>query len=265
MPVAVVAVLASAAVAVNQSTLAASVAPTPTPATRPVAPLPGSPDWFRDDTPAQFRRLDAAKQPIDPDHLDEPLLAAAIFQETNQQRADLQLPAFLPDEKASAAARLHSEWMARHHALFHDETSDQGPPVTALDRLGQQGLRPHATAENIAFNFALDLVPGKPFYARLENGRKVYSYQPGGAALRAYTYDGYARTVLAQWMHSPLHRAHLVDPDLRFLGVGAALARQPGHPDTIYATQDFYTPHPPSPSAMTSPAGATLLPTPPGR
>lgn len=213
-----------------------------------VASFTPAPNWVRDYTPAQFRQLAVATQPIDPDDFHEPLLSAAIFQATNQQRRDLKLPAFLPDEKASSAARLHAQWMARTHTLSHDETSDQESPTAALRRLVRQGLRPHATAENIADNFLLDLVPGKSFYARLENGRQVYSYQPGGPSLRAYTYDGFARTILSQWMRSPRHRAHIVDPGLRFLGVGAALARRPDHPDRIYATQDFYTPHSPAPA-----------------
>ena len=229
---------------------------TPTPAAVPAR------DWFRDYTPAQFRQLDTARQPIDPADFRELLLAAAIFQETNQQRADLKLPALLPDDQAATAARLHSEWMARQHALSHDEPSDDGPPATARDRLARQGLRPHAAAENIAYNFAIDLAPGKPFYARLENGRNVYSYQPGGPALQAYTYDGFAQAVVTQWMHSPPHRANLVDPGLRFLGAGAALAHRPNHPDTIYATQDFYTPHASAPEVNTGYGGATLLPTP---
>ena len=217
--------------------------------------------WWRDFTTVQLRLSEEARQPIDPTDFHEALLAAAIFQETNQQRTDLKLPAFLPDEKASQAARLHSLWMASAHALSHDEPSTQGPAVAALDRLEQQGLsHPHATAENIAFNFVLELVPRRAIYGRLENGRKVYSYRPGGAPLTAYNYATFAQTILAQWMHSPRHRAHIVDPGLRSLGVGTALAHRPGHPDAIYATQDFYTPRAPAPAADTNPTEATLLP-----
>lgn len=223
-------------------------------------PSKQAPDWFRAYPPEQFRQLDTARQPIEPTNLREHLLAAAIFQETNQRRADLGLPAFLPDEKASAAARLHSGWMARTQTLSHEEPSVQGPPVTARERLVRQGIRPHATAENIAYNFRLDLLPGKPFYPRLENGRRVYSYRPGGVPLPARTYAGFARVIVSQWMRSPLHRAHIVNPDLRFLGVGTALARRPGHPETIYATQDFYTSHSSSSEAVANPAEVSLQP-----
>ena len=226
---------------------------------RSIARFSTGPDWLRDYTPAQFRQLDVARQPIDPADFHEPWLAAAIFQETNRERAALQLPGFLPDKAVADAARLHAGWMARTHRLSHDELSSQGLPITAHDRIVRQGIQPHATAENIAYNFLLNLVPGKPFYTRLEGGRTVYSYQPDGPPLRAYTYDGFARAIVAQWMHSPRHRAHIVDPGLRFLGVGTALAHRRGHPDTIYGTQDFYTPRL-SPEPNTGFTEATRLP-----
>ncbi len=219
-----------------------------------------SANWMRDYTPSQFCRLEVAKKPIDPADFSESLLAAAIFQETNQQRVDLKLPAFLPDEKASEAARLHAKWMAGHHRLAHDEPSTPGTPLTSYDRLVQQGLRPHLAAENIAYNLVPDITPGRLFYTRPVEGRPVYSYQPGGSPLPMRTYEGFARVILAQWMHSPLHRAHIADPGLHFLGVGVALAHRRGHPDTIYAAQDFFTPHtfPSEPAADST--EATLSP-----
>lgn len=217
-------------------------------------------DWMRGYTPARSRALEAAGEPIDPADFREPLLVAAIFQETNQRRADLKLPAFLPDEKASVAARLHARWMASTHALSHDEPSGQGTPITSFDRLVQQGLRPHLSAENIAYNLLPEITPGRLFYTRLVDGRQVYSYQSDGPALRVHTYEDFARAILAQWMHSPLHRAHIVDPELRCLGVGVALAHRRGHPDTIYGVQDFFTPHVFSSASVTNSTEATLIP-----
>ena len=208
-----------------------------------VIPTSASADWMRDYTPSQFRRLEVVKKPIDPADFSESLLAAAIFQETNQQRANLKLPAFLPDGQASEAARLHARWMAGNHRLAHNEPSIQGTPLTSYDRLVQQGLRPHLAAENIAYNLVPDITPGRLFYTRPVEGHPVYSYQPGGSPLPVHTYEGFAQVILAQWMRSPLHRAHIADPELHFLGVGVALAHRRGHPDTIYAAQDFFTPH----------------------
>ena len=243
------------AVAVPTANAAAALQPGASPAITPA-------DWMRDYTPAHFRQLMAPRGPIDPANFSEPLLAAAIFEETNQQRADLHLPAFAPDESASHAARLHARWMAGTHVLSHDEPSGRGTPVTSLDRLVRQGLRPHAAAENIAYNLLPDITPGKPFYTHLVNGQPVYSYQPDGhPSLRAHTYDDFARAIVAQWMRSPLHRANIVNPEYRFLGVGVALAHRRGHPDTIYGAQEFFTPRvPPLPPSMISHAETTLLP-----
>lgn len=197
---------------------------------------------------------------IDPANFHESLLAAAIFRETNRLRADHNLPAFLPEEKASEAARLHARWMARTHRLSHDEPSGRGTPTTSFDRLVQQGLRPHIAAENIAYNLVPNITPGRLFYTRLVEDQKVYSYQPDGPPLRAHTYDDFARVMLAQWMRSPPHRAHIVDPEVRFLGVGAALAHRRGHPDTIYVAQDFFTPHEDTEGPATHTTRATLIP-----
>ena len=151
--------------------------------------------------------------------------------------------------------------MAGTHVLSHDEpSSGQAAPVTSLDRLMRQGLRPHATAENIAFNLLPDIAPGRLFYTRLVNGHPVYSYQPGGPPLRTHVYDDFARAMVAQWMRSPPHRAHILNPEYHFLGVGVALAHRRGHPDTIYGVQEFFTPRVPAPMSMVDPAGATLSP-----
>ena len=211
-------------------------------------------------SPARFFQPPTGKATIDPADFDEPLLATAIFQETNRQRADLRLPAFSPDERASRAARLHAGWMAGKHVLSHDEPSARGTPTTALDRLVQQGLQPHAMAENTAFNLLPDIAPRSLFYTRLENGQPVYSHRPGGPPLRTHTYNDFAQVIVAQWMHSPGHRAHIADPRLRFLGVGVALAHRQGHPDTIYGVQDFFTPRASSPSADSMLGEVTLLP-----
>ncbi len=215
---------------------------------------------MRDYTPRQFRQLPVSSNPIEPVSFSEPLLAAAIFQETNQQRANLNLPAFLPHEQASSAARRHAKWMAGAHVLSHDEPSGHGTPITSLDRLVQQGLRPHAAAENIAYNLLPNITPGKLFYTRLVEGGQAYSYQPDGPPLPAHTYNGFARAIVAQWMHSSLHRANIVDPRFRFLGVGVALAHRRGHLDTIYGAQEFFTPRVAAPTAIFDSPKATLLP-----
>lgn len=228
-----------------ESTSPAVASPTATPS-----------DGFRDLSSAEFRQLDAARQPIDPAAFRDDLLAAAIFQETNQTRADLGLPVLQPDDKARAAATLHSRWMAEKHLLSHNSTPDQPKATLPADRLAQQGLRPQVAAENIATNFLLDYQSGKPVHVRQENGRKVYSYAANGPAIPPYTYVGFAKVIVAQWMSDPPHRQNIVDPTVRFLGVGVALSHQPGQMDMIYATQDFYAPFAPSPTPEASPTAA---------
>ena len=95
--------------------LAAAVAsPNAVAAFQPLAFLSATPaGWMRDYTPAQFRQLAVSTDRIDPVNFCESLLVAAIFQETNQQRADFHFPAFLPDGKSvqrGPAARQMDGW-----------------------------------------------------------------------------------------------------------------------------------------------------------
>jgi len=195
---------------------------------------------------ADFQKLDAAKEEIDPKNLREALLSAAIFHETNERRAGLKLPALAFHEKAGSAAVAHAVAMAKHRTLSHG-TPWKEPGSTAYERLVAQGLQPRFSAENIAFNFVLRYEAGKPFYQREENGGTVYSYEPDGAPLKPHTYLSFAEAILTQWMNSPGHRKNIIAPESEFLGVGCALSNDDKGFDTIYADQDFFAPLPAAP------------------
>jgi len=207
---------------------------------------PAEADVFRNHSPAEFRKLEAAQQAIDPKNLLEPLLSAAIFHETNARRLEQKLPALSFHEKVRAASVLHAQEMAKHSTLSH-ETPWKTPGSTAYERLVAQGLQPRFSAENIAFNFVLQYEAEKPFYTRQENGRTVFSYEPDGPPLPPHTYVSFAEAIVTQWMKSPGHRKNIVAPEAEFLGVGCALSRDPQGFDTIYADQDFFAPLPEAP------------------
>ena len=207
---------------------------------------PAEADVFRNHSPAEFRKLEAAQQAIDPKNLLEPLLSAAIFHETNARRLEQKLPALSFHEKVRAASVLHAQEMAKHSTLSHG-TPWKTPGSTAHERLVAQGLQPRFSAENIAFNFVLQYESEKPFYTRQENGRTVFSYEPDGPPLPPHTYVSFAEAIVTQWMNSPGHRKNIVAPEAEFLGVGCALSRDPQGFDTIYADQDFFAPLPEAP------------------
>jgi uncharacterized protein YkwD len=48
-----------------------------------------------------------------------------------------------------------------------------------------------------------------------------------------------ARSIVRMWLASPGHRANLLDPGFRLVGVGAVRGNFGGHPDALMVTTDF--------------------------
>lgn len=201
------------------------------------------PERFRDHTPAEFRKLEEAKQEINPAAFDEELLAAAIFHETNARRVELELPALKFHPQVRDAALAHAKHLAKHKYLSHG-TPEKDQNTTPSERLAAQGLQVGFSAENVAFNFAIQLESGRPFHTREEGGRPVYSYEAGGRPLPRHSYTTFAEAILKQWMESPGHRQNIVAKDAEFLGVGSALSKSENGVDTIFCNQSFFTPLP---------------------
>jgi len=207
------------------------------PAAAPEKPLYG------DVTPAEFAKRDDVQQPIDPQNFNAKLLSATIFHRTNVVRVEHDLPALTCNAKAADAAQKHSEAMAKGDYLSHG-TPNQKKNLSPYERLLNEGLKPHFSAENIAFNFLLRYQSGKPFFTRDENGTTVYSYEPDGKAFQPHTYASFAADIVQQWMDSPPHRKNLLSAQPTQLGVGAALSPAANGFDEIYSDQDFYAPFP---------------------
>ncbi|HEY3380884.1 MAG TPA: CAP domain-containing protein [Vicinamibacterales bacterium] len=113
-----------------------------------------------------------------------------VFLLTNQQRSARNLAALVASEPLSEVARGHSrEMLARN---FFDHRTPEG--VGPAQRLAQRGLRYDAWAENIFMS-------------------------TGGSADPSQL----ASMIVGGWMSSESHRSNILQPDFRFLGVGAAV------------------------------------------
>jgi uncharacterized protein YkwD len=128
----------------------------------------------------------------------------------------VQAPAPLVlDSRLASAARKHSQDMAARDYFAHDAPAPAPNGVTPADRIvseGYCGLGCTRLAENILWK--------------------------SGSGKTAPT----PRQVVDLWMTSPGHRANILNPDLREIGVGAAF----GTPSTAFPgggtyTQDFGT------------------------
>jgi len=112
-----------------------------------------------------------------------------IIAATNAQRLHFGLPVLREDERLDKAALGHSVDMLKRRKLSHD--SKLKGLETPAKRAGAAGVRWKRVAENVAF---------------------YRGYRPEG------------EQVVDDWMHSPHHRANIVDGELRLIGVGTACA-----------------------------------------
>jgi uncharacterized protein YkwD len=126
-------------------------------------------------------------------------LERIIFELTNKKRAENNLPALGWNEKAAAAARLHSRSMATENFFGH------------VDLNGER------------VDGRLDSVGFKKWLAVGEN-----LYLNGG-------YDDPAEQAVISWMKSPTHRGNILNGKWQLTGVGAAVAKN----GIYYFTQVF--------------------------
>jgi len=202
-------------------------------------------DLFTQHDPASFAKLPQARQVIDPDAVQDDLLDAAVFHETNRRREQQRLPALKYDQRARAAAQMQSRDMAK--GGFVDHENPDPTKKTMNDRAKLAGLRPRALAENVASTFGRRYKSGQPFYSREENGRKIYSSQPNGPQIPMHTYLSFAEALVDSWMKSPGHRKNILHSQVEYLGCACELPRNPNAMETFYCTQVFFTPLDPPP------------------
>jgi uncharacterized protein YkwD/stress response protein SCP2 len=117
---------------------------------------------------------------------------------TNEQRGRHGLVPLVFEHRLAAAAQLHTDHMVARDFFAHDSPDGQ----TVADRVTAAGYRYSIVAENIA----------------------------AGQRTPAEVVDG--------WMHSPGHRAKILNPDVRQIGVGL---NHQGRLGTVW-TQVFGTP-----------------------
>jgi uncharacterized protein YkwD len=188
-------------------------------------------------SPAQFFKRPEADARIKKDSVDIPLLEAAIFQATNQERLDLKLPLFKHSWTLNLAARKHSQEMS--DLQFFDHFSPTAANHTLGDRLKNVGLPNVNCGENLAVLPAMEMGSGSRIITDNPDGTQTLTDEKTGQRIDYYTYAELARTVADQWMHSPPHRANIVNPQYHFLGVGAVRGPYDKGQDSFYMTQNF--------------------------
>lgn len=147
-------------------------------------------DMYSRYTYANYTDYDAFNQSIAQTGYDAHLLEAAIFYETNRQRAEYGLPLLEFDYNLFVCAHNHSVDMVNYDFYAHE--SPVSGKQSMSDRLDQVGYTNCTAAENIA-----------EIYIRT-------------------TYVASAQHLVNLWMNSPGHRTNILNSKLTHLGCGVA-------------------------------------------
>ena len=163
--------------------------------------------------------------------VDEPLLAAAIFAETNERRERRGLAPLRVHPMLGRMAVRHAERMVAHDFYSHSDPLDLSQPADRARRVGIDNPR---IGENIHDHRAIEAAG--PVYPL---GRGRFAATPDGPPLPAYTYEALARAIVDEWMASSGHRANILHRDARQLGVGVRFYWRDGDWPFVKAVQDF--------------------------
>lgn len=98
---------------------------------------------------------------------------------------------------------------------------------------------PILPAENVAMVFGIRYKSGTEVYKRKEEGRMVFSEQPGEKSIPPHTYTTFSEHLLAEWMASPGHRQNILKKELKTLGVSSLHDRAALGMDAFYSAQEF--------------------------
>ena len=164
-------------------------------------------DMYQAYTYQTYTDYPAFNEPIQLGHVDAELLEAALFFETNRQRAAHELPEFNYDTNLGICAHNYSVSMVQNNFFAHE--SPVAGEETIVERLAAVGYPNCTCAENLAL-----------------------------CALKM-TYAETARYIVEEkWMKSKGHRANILRKGLTHLGCGAAFY-QDGRVVYVKATQNF--------------------------
>ena len=166
-----------------------------------------------------FKNFEAAQATIDFKNIDYPLLSAALFYATNEQRVKNGIAAAGHSPACEKAAYGHSVDMVERNFFSH--TSKVSGKKKMMDRMRLAGYQGGGAAENIAITFAIDYEAGKSVYMPSQNGG-YFSYKYRGTPIEVHTYLSLAKAALIQWMNSPGHRANILN-GYAFQGCGGYL------------------------------------------
>ncbi len=168
-----------------------------------------------------FYRQEALYNTIDFKKIDFPLLQAAIFYITNEERIKAKLKPFEYHSKIERIASEHARDMVKYG--FYSHTSKIRIKRTVQDRFHLEGLNPKFYGENICSTYGLEYEVGRKVNPPYPQGVFTYAFTSKREPIPPHTYISLAKEVVNLWMKSPGHRQNILNPNFTSLGCGASL------------------------------------------
>jgi uncharacterized protein YkwD len=154
---------------------------------------------------------------IDFDHINYPLLHAAIFFATNKIRHHKRKSILEFHPKLEKSAQMHAQDMVTYKFFGHINKYNKDHE-TPKDRAKVAGIENPYIAENVAEEFGLQYTSGDDVYII---GPGEFSKSSGSKPIPSHTYFTLAEKVLEAWMNSPPHKKNILRNDVLQLGCGA--------------------------------------------
>lgn len=167
----------------------------------------------------KFLQLESLRQVIDFQKIDYPLLQAAIFYCTNEERIKGGLKPFQYSQEVEITAAGHAQDMVNYN--FYGHTSPIRFRRTLRDRLNRSGINPKYIGENICSTFGLQYETGKKVSKPVRPGEFRYMNTANREIIPTHTYLSFAKSVVKLWMDSPGHRQNILNPIFTNMGCGA--------------------------------------------
>jgi uncharacterized protein YkwD len=158
----------------------------------------------------------------------------------NRRLIVLVASALLATGLGTASARAATHWYPVFQAITTVRRAHGLRPVVPSPRL-HWAARHHSSDMLARDYFAHTSPTGSTLYDRIVNsGFRTIGYWEAGETLAWGTgLQGTPAQVVKAWMHSPEHRAIVLSPIFRFIGIGRAQGTFMGHPGADVWTADW--------------------------
>jgi uncharacterized protein YkwD len=192
---------------------------------------------------SEFMSQSIVNQPIDAKNPNNPLLDAAIFHATNEQRVKHNLRGFAYNLSLHKACIGHSEAMIEQDFYSHVNSKD-AQNRNLQNRVENQTHEFRTMGENIAQHDIIETGKGTKFCFQPPKNNSDYLFVDCTSKKLLYmmTYAVLARSIVNGWMNSPHHRDNILNPQYTMMGVSARLSKDPfREPKSPFAriTQDL--------------------------